>query len=156
MKRKSRIRRSLPSLSAAKTPKPLPEQAIKEFKRWFNRNIPSNILDCQNRVVVIGDRDTTFGHLISSTETKTSKRKHNINKARLLNLIVPCLQNPLEVYRSGKSIIYISLWKPEKGKRFVVICKREGSELRLKTMFNMEDSTVEKRRQNWDMLDFGA
>ncbi len=88
-------------------------------------------------------------HLISSSG-KGGARKADPNRAKRLSLIQPCIEDPLEIYSKSGEFWYISPWKPEKGKRFIVICKRDrGGRICLETAFNMEDGKVKKRRKAW-------
>lgn len=145
MKRK----RALPQLPANRLPAPLSSRKVKDTRRWFEDNFPDELKDFQGRIIHIKNREDLRKHLISSSG-KGGARVVDPNRAKHLNLIKPCIENPVEIYTRSRVFRYISPWKPEKGKRFVVVCKRdrEGG-LYLETAFNMEDGKVEKTRKGW-------
>jgi len=142
--------RARPQLPTKTTPAPLSSRKVKNIRRWFEDNFPDRLRDFKGRIILIENRESLRKHLISSLG-KGGARVADPIRAQHLNLIQPCIENPLEIYSRSRVFRYISPWQPEKGKRFVVVCKRDrGGRLYLVTAFNMEDGRVEKTRKKWE------
>lgn len=131
----------------------LPSLKIRNVRKWFEENLiigrsknPILIKDPLGRHLKI--QKARFDHLIHADSPSGKPPTINHLKVRCLPLLKPCLEYPLEIYRTRDgAFVYISSWKPVKGTRYVAICRRVGSALELRTHIIMDDKSVEKIRR---------